>query len=60
MTAGLIKQIQESPTRELHDLKTEHANSLVEAIIDMEIRIRSLLNTVKKLERDYINRNGRE
>jgi len=60
MNASLIKQIQESPTRDLHNLKEEHANSLVEAIIDMEIRIRSLLHTVKKLERYHIDHNSKE
>ncbi len=60
MSKTIIEKIQESTTRDLQHLKKECKNTLTEVVIDQEIRVRMITETVRKLERDYANRKRKE
>ena len=60
MKESLTKQIQESSTRDLRTLKEKYKDTITEVVIEQEIRIRMITDTVKKLERDFIKRKNKE
>lgn len=60
MIQNLAHKILKFPIPDLRMLQKQYESSFAALIIEQEIRIRTLTDKLKKLERDYINRREAE